>query len=95
MPHGDGPDRSASLLLSRREMAEMMGLTEETVSRVMADFARRDIIETGKGCLRILNPGWLRTHSGIANGLTLVASGMILEASQVEALTTSAMDFFV
>lgn len=95
MPHCDGSNNTASLLLSRREMAEMLGLTEETVSRVMADFARREIIETAKGCLRILNPNWLRTHSGIANGLALVGSWMILEAAQLGALTSSATDFFV
>jgi len=92
-PVRDGLDKTASLPLSRREMAEMLGLTEETVSRVMADFARRHVIETGKGCLRILNPGWLRTHSGIANGLALAGSWLILEASQMDALTISALNF--
>jgi len=94
MPHCDGPNNTASLLLSRREMAEMLGLTEETVSRVMADFARRRVIENGKGCLRILNPDWLRTHSGIANGFALAASWLILEASQLDTLTISGLNFF-
>lgn len=93
MRGGDGPDKMASLPLSRREMAEMLGLTEETVSRVMADFARREIIETGKGCLRILNPGWLHTHSGIANGLAVVASCIILQASQLNMLPIWMVDF--
>lgn len=84
VPSGDGPRATTSLLLSRREMAEMLGLTEETVSRVMADFARRKIIETGKGCLRILNPAWLRTHSGIANGLAIVGSWLVLQASPLD-----------
>ena len=38
-----------------REIAEMLGLTEETVSRVMADFARKKIIGSGKGYIRILD----------------------------------------
>ncbi|MDO8703840.1 MAG: helix-turn-helix domain-containing protein [Sulfuricaulis sp.] len=45
--------------LSRREIAEMLGLTEETVSRVMADFARKKIIGNGKGFIRILDRKWL------------------------------------
>lgn len=53
------------LLLSRREMAEMLGLTEETVSRVMADFARRQIINTGKGTLRLLQPEQLYALAGL------------------------------
>jgi len=93
MPGCDGPNKATSLLLSRREMAEMLGLTEETVSRVMADFARRHVIETGKGCLRILNPGWLRTHSGIANGLALTGLWMLLQALQLDALSIWVTDF--
>lgn len=93
MPGCDGPNKTTSLPLSRREMAEMLGLTEETVSRVMADFARREVIETGKGCLRILNPGWLRTHSGIANGLAVVASCIILQASQLDMLPIWMVNF--
>ncbi|HYA37903.1 MAG TPA: Crp/Fnr family transcriptional regulator [Candidatus Methylomirabilis sp.] len=94
MPGCDGPKKTMSLLLSRREMAEMLGLTEETVSRVMADFARREIIENGKGCLRILNPGWLRAHSGIANGLAIVGSWIILHAATLDAFRIWATDFF-
>lgn len=53
------------LLLSRREMAEMLGLTEETVSRVMAEFNRKQIIITGKGTLSILQPELLYALGGI------------------------------
>jgi len=52
------------LLLSRREMAEMLGLTEETVSRVMAEFNRKKIIRTGKGTLQITQPQRLYTLAG-------------------------------
>jgi CRP/FNR family transcriptional regulator len=53
------------LLLSRREMAEMLGLTEETVSRVMAQLNRKKIIHTGKGTLRIAQPKHLYTLAGL------------------------------
>ena len=51
-----------------REIAEMLGLTEETVSRVMADFARKKIIGNGKGYIRILDRKWLEELTGIENG---------------------------
>ncbi len=50
-----------------REIAEMLGLTEETVSRVMADFARKKIIGNGKGYIRILNRKWLEETNGVEN----------------------------
>lgn len=53
------------LRLSRREIAEMLGLTEETVSRVMADFARKKIIGSGRGFIRILDRKWLEEINGI------------------------------
>lgn len=56
------------LLLSRREMAEMLGLTEETVSRIMAELCRKGVIETGKGFVRIVDPRWLEAHTGVGNG---------------------------
>ena len=65
MPARHKSDDVLPLLLSRREMAEMLGLTEETVSRVMADFTRRHIIQTGKGSLRILDPAKLSASTGV------------------------------
>ncbi|MCR4331603.1 MAG: helix-turn-helix domain-containing protein [Sulfuricaulis sp.] len=56
-----------ALRLSRREIAEMLGLTEETVSRVMADFARKKIIGSGKGYIRILDRKWLEETNGVEN----------------------------
>ena len=53
------------LLLSRREMAEMLGLTEETVSRVMAEFNRKKLIHTGKGTIRIGKPDHLYALAGL------------------------------
>jgi CRP/FNR family transcriptional regulator len=56
------------LLLSRREMAETLGLTEETVSRTMAELGRKGVIETGKGFVRIVDPRWLEAHTGVGDG---------------------------
>ena len=50
-----------------REIAEMLGLTEETVSRVMADFARKKIIGSGKGYIRVLDRKWLEETNGVGN----------------------------
>lgn len=64
--HGD-PDIELPLRLSRREMAEMLGLTEETVSRVMADFTRKKIIGSGKGYIRIFDRQRLREINGVVD----------------------------
>lgn len=53
------------LLLSRQEMAEMLGLTVETVSRVMAELNRKRIIHTGKGTLRVVQTEHLYTLAGL------------------------------
>jgi hypothetical protein len=45
-------------------------LTEETVSRIMADFARKKIIESGKGFIRILDRKWLGETAGVSNDST-------------------------
>ncbi|HEU5339234.1 MAG TPA: helix-turn-helix domain-containing protein, partial [Sulfuricaulis sp.] len=45
--------------------AEMLGLTEETVSRVMADFARKKLIGSGRGFIRILDRKRLEEINGI------------------------------
>lgn len=57
------------LLLSRREMAEMLGLTEETVSRTMAELNRKGVIETGKGFVRIVDSRWLEAHTGVGDSM--------------------------
>lgn len=48
------------LPLSRQEMAELMGLTTETVSRVISQFRRAGLILTPKGHIRILDYARLR-----------------------------------
>jgi hypothetical protein len=55
----------------------MLGLTEETVSRIMADFARRKIIESGKGFIRILDRKWLGETAGIGNDSTGAAPRVV------------------
>lgn len=49
-----------SFPLSREEMAEMIGLRVETVSRVMADLQRKKVIEAPRGRIHILDPEKLR-----------------------------------
>lgn len=47
--------RTVPLLLSRLEIAEMLGLSEETVSRVMAKLRRGGLIEAPRGEITILD----------------------------------------
>jgi CRP-like cAMP-binding protein len=70
IPQRGKPDAELPLRLSRREIAEMLGLTEETVSRIMADFARKKIIDSGKGFIRILDRKWLGETAGVSNDST-------------------------
>ncbi|HEY5683628.1 MAG TPA: Crp/Fnr family transcriptional regulator [Sulfuricaulis sp.] len=65
VPLGGDPNGDLPLRLSRREIAEMLGLTEETVSRVMADFARKKLIGSGRGFIRILDRKRLEEINGI------------------------------
>ena len=74
IPQRGDPDAELPLRLSRREIAEMLGLTEETVSRVMADFARKKIIGSGKGYIRILDRKWLEEITGAGNVVPLTGS---------------------
>jgi CRP/FNR family transcriptional regulator, anaerobic regulatory protein len=55
--------------LSRREIAEFLGLTPETVSRFTAEFRRQGLIETQRGLLQILDSPGLEaraTSAGMA-----------------------------
>jgi CRP/FNR family transcriptional regulator len=56
-PTRDQVETDLALPLSRDEIASLLGLTVETVSRVMADFRRRRIIDAprGRGRIRILD----------------------------------------
>ena len=59
--NGDFP-----LVLTRHEIAEMLGLTVETVSRVMAELKREQIIDAPRGHIRILNLKKLQEIAGAA-----------------------------
>lgn len=54
-PAGSQAETDLALPLSRDEIASLLGLTVETVSRVMADFRRRRIIDAPRGRIRILD----------------------------------------
>jgi CRP/FNR family transcriptional regulator len=70
------PDRELPMPLSRKEMAEMLGLTLETVSRVIAKLMRDDVIDAPRcgGHFRILDHASLTAASGTCAGLRPVAS---------------------
>jgi len=53
-----------SMTLSRQEMADILGLTVETVSRLMAELKRERIIEAPRGRIRILNRKGLHAYAG-------------------------------
>ena len=72
IPQRGDPGAELPLRLSRREIAEMLGLTEETVSRVMADFVRKKIIGSGKGYIRVLDRKWLEATNGVGNKVSSV-----------------------
>ena len=52
------------LPLSRREIADMLGLTVETVSRSMSELRREQIVEAPRGRVRILDLKGLRAYAG-------------------------------
>ncbi len=56
----------AELLLpmSRQEIAELLGLTIETVSRLMSELRREAVIDTPRGHIRIQNLARLRSLAG-------------------------------
>jgi len=69
VPLGGDSNGDLPLRLSRREIAEMLGLTEETVSRVMADFSRKKLIGSGRGFIHILERKSLEEISGAGNNI--------------------------
>lgn len=65
-PYESEPDKELPMPLSRKDMAEMLGLTVETVSRVISKFMRDAIIYAPpcRGQFRILDRERLRAASG-------------------------------
>jgi CRP/FNR family transcriptional regulator, cyclic AMP receptor protein len=51
----DQPEDYVELTLTQEEIAELIGTTRETVTRVMADFKRRQILELAESTLIIRN----------------------------------------
>lgn len=66
IPTRGTPLRELNLPLSRLEMAAMLGLTEETVSRVMAELRREAVIEASRGHVEILDHDRLQSMAGVA-----------------------------
>ncbi len=54
--------------LSRREIAELLGLTIETVSRLISEFRRAGLIDTPRGGVRILNLPRLQARANLSGG---------------------------
>ena len=59
-----GTGKFRALHLSRQEMAEILGLTVETVSRIMADLRRKGIIDAPRGRIIISARARLQTLAG-------------------------------
>lgn len=64
-PEGSEAPPALPLVLSRQEMADLLGLTIETVSRVIAELKRNGIIQPVRGAIRILDEERL---AALANG---------------------------
>lgn len=64
-PERGEPPAALPLVLSRQEMADLLGLTIETVSRVIAELKRGGIIQPVRGAIRILDEERL---ASLANG---------------------------
>lgn len=54
------------LPLSRREVAQLLGLTIETVSRIMSGMKRKNILNAPRGSVEILDIGKLKSFAGQA-----------------------------
>ncbi len=68
VPIGADASEPFPLVLSRLEIAELLGLSEETVSRVFAEFRRNGLIEAPHGEVRLLDAGRVRRLAGMGTG---------------------------
>lgn len=59
-----GHEKPEALHLSRNEMAEILGITVETVSRIMAQFGRDAIVKAPRGSISIRKRKRLETLAG-------------------------------
>ena len=60
VPHNDPGDCKFDMPFSRHEIADFLGLSMETVSRVMAELKRAGIIHAPRGTMEIRDAGRLR-----------------------------------
>jgi len=60
VPHNDSGDCKFDMPFSRHEIADFLGLSMETVSRVMAELKRAGIIHAPRGTMEIRDAGRLR-----------------------------------
>jgi CRP/FNR family transcriptional regulator len=63
--NGSGAVADLPLPMSRQEIAELLGLTVETVSRHMSDFRRQELIDTTRGRITIQNVPKLQLLAGL------------------------------
>ncbi|NDU93220.1 MAG: Crp/Fnr family transcriptional regulator [Ferrovum sp.] len=56
------------LVFSRLEVAELLGLSEETVSRIFAEFRRNGLIDAHRGEVLLLDVGTVRKIAGVGAG---------------------------
>lgn len=60
----EGKEKKLTLGLSRQEISEMIGLSQETVSRILSEFKKDKIIKTNRKEIIILNSDRLTSLSG-------------------------------
>lgn len=71
--HHDLRDKLLVVPLSRREIAELLGLTIETVSRNITRFARKGLIQVLRGHIRIVDLAGLQAQTGSADARVLTS----------------------
>ena len=59
-------NKNLPLHLARHEIAKILGLTTETISRVMTRLQREAVIVAPRGSVRILDHDRLRSMSGVS-----------------------------
>ena len=63
--HGDGSAQiKAKLTLTHEEIAQIIGATRETVSRLFADFKRKEIVQVKGSTLIVCNKSGLEKMAG-------------------------------
>ncbi len=68
VPTGADYNEPFPLVFSRLEVAELLGLSEETVSRIFAEFRRNGLIDAHRGEVLLLDMGAVRKIAGMRPG---------------------------